>query len=210
MAPANRRDAILEVSARLFAEKGFANTTTSEIAREAAVAEGTLYHHFGSKDDIFLTLFNDTMDEYMAGATALAIAGSGRERLAAYLRFHFEYLAKHESRILIMQRDFPPHLAGGGHGVGKPSFILEKLSRITDLIALVLDAGKNDGTLAFGYASREGAEVLRGVINGVTRQKVLGIITIPIPKLAVLVERFCIDALTAGDGQHVARPGRSR
>ncbi|MDA8122617.1 MAG: helix-turn-helix domain containing protein, partial [Deltaproteobacteria bacterium] len=41
-----KRDAILAVASRLFAEKGYGDTPTSEIAREAGVAEGTLYHHF--------------------------------------------------------------------------------------------------------------------------------------------------------------------
>ncbi len=197
MSPTTRRDTILAVSARLFAEKGFGNTTTSEIAREAAVAEGTLYHHFANKDDIFLTLFNETMDGFLAGATAAAVTGSGRERLSAYIRFHFDYFAKNQGRILILQRDFPPHLANPG-GVGKPAFILDKLSRITELLSLILDAGKKDGTLAFRYASRDAAELLRGMLIGCTRQKVLGTITTPIPKLATMVESFCMDALAAG------------
>jgi AcrR family transcriptional regulator len=196
MAPANRRDTILAVSARLFAEKGYGNTTTAEIARESGVAEGTLYHHFANKDDIFLTLFSEVMDGFLAGATAISVSGSGKERLSAYIRFHFDYLEKNQARILILQRDFPPHLAAPG-GVGRPAFILDKLSRITDLLAIILDRGKKDGTLTFRYASRDAAELLRGILTGCTRQKVLGIITIPVPKLAAMVESFCMESLAA-------------
>ena len=67
MPDTKRKGAILSTASRLFAEKGYGNATTSEIAREAGVAEGTLYHHFGSKDGIFLTLFDETMEGYLAG-----------------------------------------------------------------------------------------------------------------------------------------------
>jgi AcrR family transcriptional regulator len=210
MSPSNRRDTILAVSARLFAEKGFGNTTTAEIAREASVAEGTLYHHFASKDDIFLTLFNDTMDGFIAGATAIAVAGSGKERLSAYIRFHFDYLSKNQSRILFLQRDHPPHFASSG-GIGRPAFIVEKMERVTDLLALILDAAKKDGTLAFRYSARDAAEIIRGILTGCTRQKVMGVISLPIPRLAAMVESFCMDALSSGHaGGADARHGGER
>lgn len=45
---------ILETSIDLFAEKGFANTSTSEIAKKSNVAEGTIFKHFGSKENLLL------------------------------------------------------------------------------------------------------------------------------------------------------------
>ncbi len=47
---------ILEASLKLFAEKGYHASSTSEIAKEAGVAEGTIFRHFKSKKDILLTL----------------------------------------------------------------------------------------------------------------------------------------------------------
>lgn len=45
---------ILESSIDLFSENGFANTSTSEIAKRAGVAEGTIFKHFGSKDNLLI------------------------------------------------------------------------------------------------------------------------------------------------------------
>ncbi|HEY5997564.1 MAG TPA: TetR/AcrR family transcriptional regulator [Candidatus Deferrimicrobiaceae bacterium] len=208
--PSNRREAILAASTLLFAEKGFGSTTTSEIAREASVAEGTLYHHFASKNDIFLTLFDETINEYLAGANDAAVSGSGRDRLAAFIRFHFDYLAKHQPRLLILQRDIPPDLVAPG-GVGRPAFVLDKLARTTELLAMILDVGKRDGTLRFGFATRDGAELLRGILSGCTRQKVLGGITMPTAKLAGLVESFCMEALaTPRPGEEIEETGGFR
>lgn len=43
---------ILEASLLLFAEKGYSNTSTKDIARAAKVAEGTIFKHFGSKENL--------------------------------------------------------------------------------------------------------------------------------------------------------------
>src|SRR5659263_570028 len=77
MTTTTRSRAILATASHLFAEKGYSQTTTAEIAREAGVAEGTLYHHFGSKDGIFLTLFDETMEGYLAGIEALLARDDG-------------------------------------------------------------------------------------------------------------------------------------
>ena len=47
---------ILEASIKLFSEKGFHASSTSEIAKEAGVAEGTIFRHFKNKKDILLTV----------------------------------------------------------------------------------------------------------------------------------------------------------
>jgi len=55
-----RRAEILAAAARTFAEKGYANTTTREIAEAADVAEGTLYNYFANKREILLAIAHET------------------------------------------------------------------------------------------------------------------------------------------------------
>jgi AcrR family transcriptional regulator len=52
----NRRNQILDVAARLFAERGFHRATTRDIAEAADVSEGTLYNYFESKDALLLAI----------------------------------------------------------------------------------------------------------------------------------------------------------
>lgn len=57
---------ILEAALTLFSEKGYAGTATSEIAREAQVAEGTIFRYFPQKKDLLLKVvmkFIDTFGE---------------------------------------------------------------------------------------------------------------------------------------------------
>ena len=55
-----RRQEIMAAAVRLFAEKGYAHTTTKEIAEAADVAEGTLYNYFAGKREILLAVIAET------------------------------------------------------------------------------------------------------------------------------------------------------
>ncbi len=50
---------IIEAAIRVFAQKGFYNSRISEIAKEAKVADGTIYLYFKNKDDILISLFEE-------------------------------------------------------------------------------------------------------------------------------------------------------
>jgi AcrR family transcriptional regulator len=199
-----RSRAILTTASRLFAEKGYSNATTSEIAREAGVAEGTLYHHFGSKDGIFLTLFDETMDGFLAGIEGLLSRGaSGRETLSALARFHFDYVSRHREQFLILLRDFPVHLTVLRFGGGSPQ--REKLDRITELFSRILARGKADGTLALPFPVRDTAEILRGSLYGTTRLKMTGLIQAPFRRLARMTESHWLRALAPPRGSRKPR-----
>ncbi len=51
-----RKQEIIDAAARIFAEKGYANATTKEIADAADMAEGTLYNYFGGKRELLLSI----------------------------------------------------------------------------------------------------------------------------------------------------------
>jgi len=51
-----KQQKVLDSAIRLFSEKGYANTSTSEIAKEAGVAEGTIFRHYGTKDNLLLSI----------------------------------------------------------------------------------------------------------------------------------------------------------
>jgi AcrR family transcriptional regulator len=61
-----RRREILSAAARVFAVKGYANTTTREIALAADLAEGTLYNYFDGKREILLTIIGNVIDDLAA------------------------------------------------------------------------------------------------------------------------------------------------
>jgi AcrR family transcriptional regulator len=65
-----KRRNILDAAMRLFVEKGIHATPTSQIAREAEVATGTLFHHFRNKEELVDALYHsiyDSLLEYKEG-----------------------------------------------------------------------------------------------------------------------------------------------
>jgi TetR/AcrR family fatty acid metabolism transcriptional regulator len=56
----DKKAVILKAAIKVFARCGFARARTAAIAREARVAEGTIYNYFKSKDDLILTIFEQT------------------------------------------------------------------------------------------------------------------------------------------------------
>lgn len=82
----DKQKEILSAALRLFVEQGFHGTPTSKIAREAGVANGTLFHYFPTKDDLVINLYL----EVKAQMTADIMRHSGTEKsLKAQLRNYY-------------------------------------------------------------------------------------------------------------------------
>ena len=69
------RGRLIATARRLFANKGFAGTSTEEILGAAAVSRGALYHHFPSKTDLFQATFEAVEDEVTARIVEAATSG---------------------------------------------------------------------------------------------------------------------------------------
>jgi TetR/AcrR family transcriptional regulator, fatty acid metabolism regulator protein len=65
-AQADRRRQILEAAVRAFARKGYHACRVGEIAEEAGVAYGLVYHYFGSKEEVLETIFRDTWKQMLS------------------------------------------------------------------------------------------------------------------------------------------------
>lgn len=63
--PEERRLELISTAERLFNEKGFENTSVSDIVKSIGVAQGTFYYYFKSKDDIFNAIAERFFNEFM-------------------------------------------------------------------------------------------------------------------------------------------------
>lgn len=88
------REEILDASAELFTTQGFATTSTHQIAEAVGIRQASLYYHFPSKTEIFLTLLNSTIEPSLGLAEELSKSDAPAElRLWA--------LVAAESRLLL-------------------------------------------------------------------------------------------------------------
>jgi len=84
----DKRRLILDAGIRVFARQGFHTCRVSDIADEAGVAYGLVYHYFASKEQILDTLFLERWDVMLAAITeADASEQSAREKLRAIASF---------------------------------------------------------------------------------------------------------------------------
>lgn len=67
-----RKNEILDVAGRLFAQKGYDSTSTNDILEEIGIARGTLYYHFKSKEDILDAMIDRMMGQMLMQAKAVA------------------------------------------------------------------------------------------------------------------------------------------
>jgi len=72
--PDGRRKAVIDAAARLFGAKGFEGTSMRDIAGATGILAGSLYHHFRSKDALFVAVYAQGV-EHIERAAAGAVAG---------------------------------------------------------------------------------------------------------------------------------------
>lgn len=91
----NKYERILNAAVKVFARKGFFRSKISEVAREAGIADGTVYLYFKNKNDILLSIFTTKIEETFARCRdAVAEMDDARSRLECLLEM---YLAEFQA-----------------------------------------------------------------------------------------------------------------
>lgn len=121
-----RRDQILQIAARLIAQRGYSATTVRDIADEAGILSGSLYHHFSSKEAILEEILRSFMSGLLGRLDQIAASGgTPREILDRFIEQAFETIERepdvvglyqHESAFLATQPGFE-FLAEGSHQI---------------------------------------------------------------------------------------------
>lgn len=97
---------IVGAARRLFLAKNYAEVTTDLIARAAEVTKGGLYHHFPSKESLYLSMMLDELErKRLLFAEAVAMEGDCRRRLARLTRDFLELPVEEREVIRLVRRD---------------------------------------------------------------------------------------------------------
>lgn len=102
-----RRRDILEAALRCFSKRGYAATTMREIRRASRASIGSLYHHFGSKEELAGALYLEGLRSYHESLLASIEAFESAESLVkGIVRHHVEWIVSHRewARYLIEMR----------------------------------------------------------------------------------------------------------
>ena len=89
---------IINAAIKVFAEHGFHNSKISQIAKEAGVADGTIYLYFKNKDDILISLFEEKMGEIVERLEAqIAQETDPVAKLQRFVASHIEMMNEHQN-----------------------------------------------------------------------------------------------------------------
>jgi AcrR family transcriptional regulator len=103
-----RREVILTAALAAFNEQGVAGTSIEEIRRRSGASVGSIYHHFGGKDELAGALYLEGLSHYQAGfISVLAGSRSTRSGVEGAVRHHVSWISEHRdlARFLLLGRD---------------------------------------------------------------------------------------------------------
>jgi len=99
--PETRKDEVIRIAARLFADKGYHATTLDEIAEEIGVTKPALYYYITSKEDILRSIVNRIMEPMEEVCRVGNSALSPREKIARMISILVMFSAERSETTLI-------------------------------------------------------------------------------------------------------------
>jgi TetR/AcrR family transcriptional regulator, fatty acid metabolism regulator protein len=161
-AATDKRRVILDAAVRVFARQGFHTCRVSDIADEAGVAYGLVYHYFSSKEEILDTLFLERWDIMLAAiAEADRSERSAREKLYAVAAFIIDSY-RHDPelmKVIIVEVTRAANTFGLTH--------LAKIREAYAGIAAIVSSAQSDGVFRAEITPEFAAQAFYGSVEQV-------------------------------------------
>jgi AcrR family transcriptional regulator len=141
-AAAGRRDEVIREAAQLFDQRGYHSTSMQDIAESVGLRKPSLYHYFGSKDEILFWIheeFIDLLIERQRSRRELQLPT--REALQAVMADILELMATHRGHVRVFfehHRELPEEAY---------SALVKKRVRYQQMVTTIIERGVEDGTL---------------------------------------------------------------
>lgn len=185
-----KRRLILDAAVRVFAHKGFHTSRVGDIAEEAGVAHGLLYHYFASKDEVLDTIFRETWSDLLAEIEEIeASEEPARDQLRAVA-----------ARLLGGWRIHPDVTRVLVREIARSAEVQQRIGELVkpiEAIQRIIARGQRTGEFRDDFDSRLAGIIFYGGIEEILSGWVLG--QMPDDEDAVAAaERTLIDVVCAG------------
>jgi AcrR family transcriptional regulator len=130
IATADKRQRILDAAVRVFAEHGYHGSRVGDIAEDAGVAHGLLYHYFSSKEEVLRTIFAENWGQLIARFRAVEEADeSAAQKLEGIAKILLRTWRNDPALVTVMVRDVArsEHLQGQVLEVREAFAILQRV-----------------------------------------------------------------------------------
>ena len=163
----DKRQLILDAAVRVFARDGYHTSRVGDIAEEAGVAHGLLYHYFSSKDELLETVFRETWSAMLGAVNGVESLGDPapeqlRKVAAIVLRTW-----KHDPdlvRVLVREVTRSPHVQDEVHEIHEAFAALQR----------IIEGGQETGELRKEVDARLASIVFYGALEEILTAWVLG------------------------------------
>lgn len=163
----DRRRSILDAAVRVFARKGLHGARVSDIAAEAGVAHGLLYHYFRSKDEVLETVFRETWAAMLAAIAEVERAGEpAREQLRKLVAIVLRTWRRDPDLVRVLVRE-----------VTRSAHVEQEIEEIRAAFAAIeriVERGQESGELRRDLDARVASIVVYGALEEVLTGWVLG------------------------------------
>jgi TetR/AcrR family transcriptional regulator, fatty acid metabolism regulator protein len=162
-----KRRQILDGAIRVFARKGFHAARVGDVAEEAGVSHGLVYHYFASKDELLETVFRETWNEVLAAIAAVEDSGEpAREQLRQVTKILLRGWQNEPDRTTVIMREIArsPELQR----------LIADLTKPREAVERIIRAGQNRGELRHDVDARLASTMLYGAIDEILTGWVLG------------------------------------
>jgi AcrR family transcriptional regulator len=144
--PSERREQLLQIAARLIAHRGYSATTVRDIADEAGILSGSLYHHFSSKEAILEEILRSFLDTLLERFEQLeATGGAPKEILDQLIDHAFSTIERYPDAVQLYQNE-------SAFLSGQPGFefVADESARIEDIWLRTIRRGQEEGMFREG------------------------------------------------------------
>jgi len=143
-----RREQLLDIGRRLFAERGLDGTSIEEIAARADVSKPVVYEHFGGKEGLYAVVVDREVERFIAMATRLLAGDDHMEKFEVAAVELLRYIEDNSDGFRILVRDSNPSSGSGTFA----SLISDIASQVEYILGDVLKDRGYDPKLAPMYA----------------------------------------------------------
>ena len=167
IAQEEKRRLIRDAAVRVFARKGFHTCRVGDIAEEAGVAHGLLYHYFASKDELLEIVFRETWAELLDAIRVVEDSGEpAREQLRQIAAIMLRSWRRDPDLIRVLVRE-----------IGRSPELqrrIDALRQVFDAVARIVERGQAAGEFRSELDPRLASFVFYGALEAILTAWVLG------------------------------------
>ena len=167
IAQTDKRTLILDAAIRVFAEHGYHGARVADIAEDAGVAHGLLYHYFASKDEVLRTIFVENWGELIGRFRAVEDADeSASEKLEGIAKILLRTWRNDPALVTVMVRE-----------VARSQQLQAQVTEVREAFAIVervIEEGQAQGTFRGDVDARLASWIFYGGLGEVLTGWVLG------------------------------------